>query len=144
MRIPSLQTLRAFNAASRHQSYSRAAQELGLTHSAVSHRIRELEQLLGKQLFVRQGNRMVPTNEGGRLLAQVRNALGLLESIFVPANQSAPQLTIGVFPAMGRWLVSRLGPFRAANPDIELKLEVAAQVVELGKGVDAGLPLSES
>jgi LysR family glycine cleavage system transcriptional activator len=140
MHIPSLQTLRAFDAAGRHQSYSKAGQELGLTHSAISHRIRELEALLGTTLFERQGNRMVPTADGIRLLGQVRNALGLLESIFTPSKERANRrLTISVFPALSRWLVPRLGSFRAGHPELDLRLDLSSQPVELGEGVDAAI-----
>ena len=140
MRIPSLQTLRAFDAAGRHNSYSKAGQELGLTHSAVSHRVRELEALLGKRLFERRGNRMVPTNDGSLLLGQVRNALGLLESIFTgPVDRARRTVTVSVFPAMSRWLVPRLGAFRDLHPEIDLRLDLSSRPVELGSGVDAAV-----
>lgn len=140
MQIPSLQTLRAFEAAGRLQSYSRAGDEIGLTHGAVSRRIRDLEALTGKRLFERRGNCMVPTSDGTRLLAQVRNAIGLLESIFAPPDKEGRAgLTLTMFPAIARWLVPRLGGFRAANPDLDLKLDVESKVVELGQGVDAAL-----
>jgi LysR family transcriptional regulator, glycine cleavage system transcriptional activator len=141
MRIPSLQTLRAFDAAGRHQSYSRAGEELGLTHSAVSHRIRDLEQLTGARLFAREGNRMVPTQAGRRLLAQVRNALGLLESIFgARHDQPSGRITVSVFPAFAScWLVPRLGAFRTSHPEIDLALDLSSEVVELGDGIDAAI-----
>ena len=140
MHIPSLQTLRALDAAGRHQSYSKAGRELGLTHSAISHRIRELEALLGTRLFERKGNRMVPTAEGIRLLGQVRNALGLLESIFTPSTEQAKRrLTISVFPALSQWLVPRLGSFRALHPELDLRLDLSSRPVELGDGIDAAV-----
>jgi LysR family glycine cleavage system transcriptional activator len=140
MHIPSLQTLRAFDAAGRHQSYSKAGQELGLTHSAISHRIRELEALLGTRLFERQGNRMMPTADGIRLLGQVRNALGLLESIFAPPEeQGKRRLTISVFPALSPWLVPRLGAFRALHPELDLRLDLSSRPVDLGDGIGAAV-----
>ena len=140
MHIPSLQTLRAFDAAGRHQSYSKAAEELGLTHGAVSHRIRALEAQTGKRLFERQANRMMLTADGKRLQAQVRNALGLLENIFAPPRaRTASQVTISTFPTMAHWLVPRLAAFRKSHPDLDLKLDLTSQVVELGKGVDAAI-----
>ena len=66
-RLPPLETLRVFEVACRHGSYSEAARELHVTHSAVSQRIRQLEEELGLTLFERQGNRMVPTSSGLRL-----------------------------------------------------------------------------
>ena len=141
MHIPSLQTLRAFEAAGRHQSYSRAGEELGLTHSAISHRIRDLESMTGSRLFAREGNRMVPTKEGARLLRQVRNALGLLESIFRESRgRASRRITISVFPAFAScWLVPRLGAFRAEHPEIDLALSLSSEVVKLGSGMDAAI-----
>lgn len=142
MRIPSLQTLRAFEAAGRHHSYSKAGEELGLTHSAVSHRIRDLETLTGHRLFERQGNAMAPTRDGQRLLAQVRNALGLLESIFAdaPGAKERQRVTLSVFPAFAsRWLAHRLGALRTAHPEIDLALTISSEVVPLGAGVDCAV-----
>jgi LysR family transcriptional regulator, glycine cleavage system transcriptional activator len=140
MRIPSLQTLRAFDAAGRHHSYSKAGEELGLTHSAISHRIRELEALTGQRLFERSGNRMLPTADGTRLLAQVRNALSLLESVFGARRGSVTQpRTISVSAGLSRWLVPRLGRFREAHPAVELVIDLSSAVVELGKGTDAAI-----
>lgn len=128
------------DAAGRHQSYSKAGEELGLTHSAVSHRIRELEEILGKKLFERQGNHMVPTSDGKRLLAQVRNAMGLLESIFSSSPEPSKQrLTISLSPALSRWLVPRLGTFRAEHQGLDLQLHLSSMPVELGNGIDAGV-----
>lgn len=140
MRIPSLQTLRAFDAAGRLRSYSQAGEELGLTHSAISHRIRDLEALTGKRLFERQGNRMEPTAEGRRLLAKVRNALGLLESIFAaPGGGQKRVITVSLSPALARWLVPRLAAFREDHPELELKLDLSPEPVELGSGIDSAI-----
>lgn len=140
MHVPPLQTLRAFEAAGRLQSYSRAGDEIGLTHGAVSRRIRDLEAQTGKCLFERHGNRMVPTAEGDRLLGQVRNALGLLESIFIePAASGRRRLTISVFPAISRWLVPRLGAFRILHPELDLRLDLSPRPVDLGNGIDAAV-----
>ena len=138
--IPPLQTLRALEAAGRLQSYSRAGEELGLTHGAVSRRLRDLAELTGKTLFERRGNDMVPTAEGTRLIEQVRNALGLLESIF-PSSATATRrrLTISTFPALARWLVPRIASLRVLHPDLDLKLDVSPHAVELGHGIDAAV-----
>src|SRR2546429_9826079 len=71
--FPSLENLRVFEVACRHGSYSEAARELHVTHSAVSQRIRQLEEQLSLTLFERQGNRMVPTPSGVRLQAAGKN-----------------------------------------------------------------------
>lgn len=138
--IPSLQTLRVLEAAGRLQSYSRAGAELGLTHGAVSRRLRDLAATTGKTLFERRGNDMVPTQDGTRLIEQVRNALGLLESIFSSSAPAAKRrLTISTFPALARWLVPRIASLRALHPDLDLKLDVSPHAVELGHGVDAAV-----
>src|SRR6516162_4918392 len=79
-RLPPLETLRVFEVACRHGSYSEAARELHVTHSAVSQRIRQLEEELGFALFERQGNRMVPTSSGLRLQAGVKSAFSELNA----------------------------------------------------------------
>src|ERR1700726_4719523 len=76
--LPPLETLRVFEVSCRHGSYSAAARELHVTHSAVSQRIRQLEEGLGLTLFERQGNRMVPTSSGLRLQAGVKKAFSEL------------------------------------------------------------------
>lgn len=140
MHIPSLQTLRALEAAGRLRSFSRAGQELGLTHGAVSRRLRDLAAMTGKTLFERRGNDMVPTADGTRLIEQVRNALGLLESIFTASAPAAKQrLTISTFPALARWLVPRIASLRALHPDLDLKLDVSPHAVDLGREVDAAV-----
>ena len=134
--LPSMQTLRAFEAAYRRENYSRAAEELGLTHGAVSHRIRELEQRLGARLFERRLNRMVPTEDARRLLARIRPALRILEEAFgtaAPPRRHA--LTLSVLPAFAsRWLIPRLDRLRAAHPDLELNIRAESELLEAGDG----------
>lgn len=139
--LPSIQTLRAFEAAGRHQSYSRAAEELGLTHGAISHRIRALETRAGQRLFERRGNRMVPTAEGHRLLAHVRHALALLGSAFSPAAPAAERLTISLLPSVAaRWLRPRLADFHAAEPKLKLELRTEVELADFrGSGVDGAI-----
>ena len=140
--LPSIQTLRAFEAAGRLRSYSRAADELGLTHGAISHRIRELEVRIGTRLFERQGNSMRPTPAGQELLASVRHGLRLLERAFEPrlAPETRP-LVASVLPVLAScWLVPRLGDFRARHPDIEVELRVTTELARFGSdGVDVAL-----
>jgi len=144
--LPSLQTLRAFEAAGRLQSYTRAAEELGLTHGAVSHRIRELEELLGKTLFERTGNSMTPTPAGQELLAQVRQGLSLLEQAFQtkrPGKSLAKPIVISAVPILAQtWLFGRLREFQELHPKIDIALQVSERVVDLSKdGVDLGIRL---
>lgn len=136
IRLPPLATLQAFEAAMRHQSYTRAAQELALTHGAISHHIATLEERLGLRLFAREGRRMVPTEHGRMLVIKVRQALGLLERGFAHAAPDAPlTLRLSVLPSLAsRWLVPRLGGFFARHPQIDLCLDVRADVADLAAG----------
>lgn len=138
--LPSLQTLRAFEAAVRHQSYSRAADELGLTHGAISHRIRELEARTGEVLFERSGNNMLPTNAARRMLPALRQAFDLLESLF-PDQGPRERITlkIGVLPSFAAyWLIPRLKFFREEQPDIAITLDARLELVPVGRGAGGG------
>lgn len=134
-----MQTLRAFEAAARHANYSTAAQELGVTHGAISHRIRELETQLGVTLFRRVGRTMAPSREAVTLLAQVREALGLLERA-VPdiAQISLKRLVIGIHPSLAtRWLIPRLGKFSRLFPAVSIEVRSTADLGDfLTEGVD--------
>lgn len=135
MHIPSLQTLRALEAAARLGSYTRAAAELGLTHGAISHRLRALEESLGYPLFTREGNGMRPTPEALRLLVPVRQALDLLTSAFPGPAIRSQVLRISLLPSMAsRWLIPRVGQFRADNPDIDLRIDARLELAPLGAG----------
>ena len=144
--LPSLQTLRAFAAAGRLKSYSKAAEELGLTHGAVSHRIRELEQRLGVTLFRREGNTMVLTPAGQKLEAQVRQGLSLLEQAFAPALTRAKttrHIVMTSVPSLAStWLLARLGEYRADNPDVDIEMRVSEALNDYKKeGIDLGVRL---
>jgi len=141
-RLPSMQTLRAFEAAARHQSYSAAAEEIGVTHGAISHRIRDLEAQLGVTLFRRAGHAMLPTRSAVTLLAQVREALAIL-SRAVPDDPrlAVRRLVIGVHPSLAiRWLVPRLGSFTREHPEVDVEVRSTADLGEfLGEGVDLAI-----
>lgn len=141
MAIPSLTTLRALEAAVRLQSYSAAARELGLTHSAISHRIRDLEARLGVALFERAGQRMVPSTRARALADPVARALALLGAAFPPEAPARQRLRLSVLPSFAHlWLVPRLAAFRAAHPGIDLQLEARLELSVPGEGgIDAGL-----
>jgi LysR family glycine cleavage system transcriptional activator len=135
MHIPSLQTLRALEAAARLGSYSAAAAELGLTHGAVSHRLRALEERLGHALFIRRGNGMQPTPEALRLLVPVREALDCLGRAFPDPSVRSQVLRISLLPSMAsRWLMPRVGRFRAANPAIDLRIDARLELVPIAAG----------
>jgi LysR family transcriptional regulator, glycine cleavage system transcriptional activator len=141
-RLPSTQALRAFEAAARHRSFSRAAQELGVTHGAVSHRIRKLEEMAGAPLFEREGNGMVLTPAGNRHLHAVRQVLDLMGALFPQPARTGPQrLRISVLPSFAsHWLIPRLHAFHAAHPDLLVELDARLDLTRIGPGhVDAAI-----
>jgi len=141
-RLPTLQALQALDAAARHGSYSAAAAELGVTHGAISHRIRELEHTVGFRLFRRTGRAMRPTRDALSVLAVTRQALALLGDAFPPAGaQDSGRLVVGVHPALAsRWLVPRLGGFRREHGPVSLEVRSTAELGDfLGTGVDIAI-----
>lgn len=141
-RPPSIQTLRAFEAAARFNSFSRAAEELGITHGAVSHRIREIEERVGTAMFERRGNSMEPTAAARQMLPVVRQSLDLIASIFPPPAVSGQVvLRIGVLPSFAaKWLVPRLQSFNAVHPDVAIMLDPRLEASKVGpRGVDAAI-----
>jgi DNA-binding transcriptional LysR family regulator len=142
-RLPPLSTLRVFEAASRHLSFKGAADEIGLTPSAVSRSIQALEDWLGAPLFVR-GNRTISLTEAGAAYGtQVRAALDLLARATdaVPGRGSRGALSISSAPTFGlRWLMPRLGRFKAAHPGIAITLDTAHRQVEFPRdGIDLAI-----
>jgi LysR family transcriptional regulator, glycine cleavage system transcriptional activator len=136
-RLPPLATLQAFEAAVRHQSYTRAAEELALTHGAISHHVTVLEERLGRTLFSREKNQMRPTEHARLLAVQVRQALRLLERHFAVASAERTTLTVSVLSSFAnRWLLPRLADFADTHPDIDLLLKTGANLASLD-GSDA-------
>lgn len=133
LHLPPLQALRALEAAARHRSFSRAAEELALTHSAISHHIRALEDNLGTKLFRRTGLTMTPTSAGARLAEQVRGALDQLEVALREASDvAAPpvvRLQVSVMADLANaWLIRRLPSLHAQAPELDLHLRLHAEI----------------
>ena len=130
-RIPPIQCLLAFEALARLRSVSIASEELSVTPSAVSHRIRQLESGLGLKLFARADFSL--TSEGATYLAQVRAALKALEQ--PPGHTEAPgatRLRVAVTPTFSRQiLLPKLALFRHAYPEIELTLQVSIPLLNV-------------
>ena len=124
-RLPPLSALRPFEAAARLESFSRAAEELHLTHGAVSRQVRALEDHVGAPLFSRHGKRVALTAAGRAFAERVR---GALEEIAQAAETVNParrgnRLTVSVLPSFAsRWLMPRLIRFMEAHPAIELNV----------------------
>jgi LysR family glycine cleavage system transcriptional activator len=132
-RLPPLHALRAFEAAARLESFSRAADELHVTHGAVSHQIRALEEFLGAPLFSRNGRRVVLTGDGRLFADRVRAALrdigDAADSLRRPGR--ANRLTVSLLPSFAaRWLMPRIGRFMAAHPEITVNVHTSAALVD--------------
>lgn len=142
-RLPNLAALRAFEAAARHGNFSRAAEEIHVTHGAVSHQVRGLEEELGVQLFVRNGKRITVTPEGQRFATTLRKLMTeiALAAEVVRASAGFKRLTISAMPSFAsRWLAPRLGNFIDRYPDIEVVLQASGQLVDLEhEPVDVGV-----
>lgn len=141
-RLPPFISLRALEAAARHRSYSRAADELAVTHGAVSQQIRRLEEELGVTLFVRQGNQMCPTPAALSLAGEVGAALTTLRrGVETVRVQAAAPLVLSTVPAFAtRWLGPRLARMTAEVGEAELSLKVETRMADfVTDGVDAGL-----
>jgi DNA-binding transcriptional LysR family regulator len=130
-KIPSIEALVAFETAARHLSFTRAADELALTQSAVGRQIAQLEDYLGVPLFNRIKKRLSLTDDGAAYATQVREHLDRLErdTLATMAHHGAGGvLELAVIPTFAtRWLIPRLPAFYRSHPDITLNLTTRAQ-----------------
>ncbi|WP_421996145.1 LysR substrate-binding domain-containing protein [Roseococcus sp.] len=136
-RLPSLNALRAFEAAARHRSVTRAADELAVTPGAVSRQIRALEEGLGLTLFLRGAAGLALTAPGEALMAASGAALDRLEEGVAEARRAvrAGPLTVGAYTLFAsRWLIPRWGRWRQRHPEIEIALTTTADPLELRPG----------
>ncbi|KAF3997124.1 transcriptional regulator GcvA [Glaciimonas immobilis] len=142
-KLPPLSALRAFEAAARHDSFSRAAEEIHLTPGAISHQVRALEEELGLAMFTRHGKRITITDQGRRFAATIRSALtdiaNAAEALKADARQK--RLTISALPSFAaRWLAPRLWKFIDLHPDTEVVLQSSSQLQDLRREqVDVGI-----
>lgn len=135
--IPPLKSIEAFEAAARLGSFIRAAEELALTPSAVSHRIRALERELGVPLFHRVHRSVVLTDKGLRFAEEIGAAFGRIEAAVRDVARVAKSdlLTVHVVPSLGaQWLMPRLARFQALYPDIDVRVNASADAVNIEDG----------
>lgn len=137
-RLPSLNALRCFEAAARSGSFSRAAEELNVTQSAVSHQVRQLEQWFGLSLFDRMGRQTIPTPKGQELARSLAEAFDIMGAACRRLSQSetGPALTIAALPSIATiWLIPRLSQFFADHPEISVKVIYAftGQKIDFGE-----------
>src|SRR5689334_24599312 len=150
-RLPPLNALKAFEAAARHESFTRAAEELCVTQGAVSHQVKALEAELALKLFNRERQRLIITEAGRDYLAVVRDALDRIAvgTERLLQRQNSGVLTVSTSPDFAaKWLVHRLGHFVDAHPEIDLRVsgslhhvDFSCEEVELAVGHgDGGWP----
>ena len=131
-----MNALRAFEAAARHESFTRAAAELFVTQGAVSHQVKALETELGVRLFNREHQRLVLTEAGRDYLAAVRDgfdriALGTERLL---QRQNAGVLAVSTSPDFAaKWLVHRLGHFAEAHREIDLRVSATLHHVDFAR-----------
>src|SRR5262250_1873245 len=132
-RLPPLNGLKAFEAAARSESFTRAAQELNVTQGAVSHQVKALEATLGLKLFNRERQRLLITEAGRDYLAVVRDALDRIAvgTERLVQRQSSAVLTVSTSPDFAaKWLVHRLGRFAESHREIDLRVSATAHHVD--------------
>lgn len=142
-KLPPLASLRAFEAAARHLSFKRAAEELAVTPTAVSHQVRQLEDRLGVRLFERHPRQVVATAAAMELYPVLRDGFdAFARALEVVADRRARRsLTLSATSAFAaRWLVPRIGSFRRAHPGLDLRLHASDEPVRLeGRDIDAAI-----
>lgn len=133
VRPPSLRSIAAFEAAARHQSFTRAAAELNLTTGAVSHAIKALELRLDRLLFERSGRKVALTEDGRALATQVRLSLTLLADAFdISPWLRRDRLIVSALPSVAeKILIPRLGSLREALPGVAIDLRCSAALADL-------------
>ena len=131
--LPPLTAVRAFEAAGRLENFSRAAEELGMTQAAVSYQVRQLEDRLGRSLFVREKGRVRLSEAGHRLLPAVTAAFaGMADAFAALREEDHEVLAINAAISLGSvWLSGRIGRFQMRFPDLAVRLSLANEAIDL-------------
>ncbi len=134
--LPPLGALRAFEAAARLGSVTKAAEELCVTQTAVSHQVRVLEEALGERLFLRRPRRLELSAQGRAWAALLGDVFARLyaghRALRAAAARARPSVSVSVLPSFAaRWLVPRLGGFLLAHPELDVRISPSAELVDL-------------
>ena len=135
-RLPALNALKAFEAAARHESFTRAAEELCVTQGAVSHQVKALEAELGIKLFNRERQRLIITEAGREYLTVLRDALDRIAvgTERLVQRQASGVLTVSTSPDFAaKWLVNRLGRFAEAHPGVDLRISATLHHIDFAR-----------
>lgn len=125
-RLPPLNSLKVFDAAARHLSFTRAAEELFVTQAAISHQIKGLEDFLGLKLFRRRNRSLLLTEEGQSYYLDIKEIFSSLNEATrkLQARSAKGALTVSLLPSFAiQWLVPRLASFNQAHPDIDVRIQ---------------------
>jgi len=136
LKLPPLNALRAFEAAAKNLSFSKAAEELSVTPAAVSHQIKGLEEWLGVPLFRRMNRAVILTDEGQSYVLGVREGLSQIQDATekLMTQDAAGALTVSTLPSFAvRWLLPRLGRFRELHPDIDIMLSASDHITDFSR-----------
>jgi LysR family transcriptional regulator, glycine cleavage system transcriptional activator len=135
-RLPPLNALKAFEAAARYESFTRAAEELCVTQGAVSHQVKALEAELGIKLFNRERQRLLITEAGREYLVVLRDAFDRIAVATerLVQRQSSGVITVSTSPDFAaKWLVNRLGRFAETHPGIDLRVSATLHHVDFAR-----------
>ena len=142
-RLPPLNALRHFEAAARHLSFTRAADELGVTQAAVSHQVKALEERLEVRLFERHGRGLWLTEEGELYLPFLRQGFDLMAdgTDMVKSHDARGPLSVTMLPTFAvRWFIPRLSRFQARHPEIEVRITTGERNVDFAReDIDCGI-----
>ena len=134
--MPPLTAVRAFEAAARLNSFSRAATELGMTAAAVSYQIKQLERRLGITLFLRHARQVELTPQGALIGPALSESFAAMRSVFAHAVESSDQtLALTTLPTVGAaWLAPKLGRFHNDHPGVRITLDLSVAPTDFGTG----------
>lgn len=140
-RLPSLNALKAFESAARLGSFTRAARELSVTQGAVSRQVKQLENELGINLFLRQHRKLALTDQGRLLLPPLTHALDTMADGVERIRSQQQDLNLKVHPTFAiRWLIPRLHRFQSRHPEVQVRLTTSSVNVDFsGENFDAGI-----
>lgn len=136
MRLPPLKAIRCFEAAARHLSFSKAAEELFVTPAAVSHQVKALEEWLGVPLFKRLNRAVILTHAGQSYFVGIRKGLDMIAAATenVMREDTAGPLHVDTLPSFAaRWLLPRLSRFRELHPEIDVRLSASEKLTDFNR-----------
>jgi len=143
MKLPPMNALRAFEAVSRHGSVSKAAEELCVSQSAVSQQLRNLEDSLGRELFIRTPNSFTLSEDGGAFAAVVQHALMDIANAAgeFSGTDTQPRITISMSKGFAvKWVMPNLGKFYDSFPDVTVAIDESVELVTFkNDGIDAAI-----